>query len=105
MKKITNQHGDVIIERVKFIPNNCRKVNAKNGFIVEKGEGIHTHIIPDVSNVEIFTDDETIYFNVLKEIEISHEEHGVQVITPGTYKKHIERQFDYENEIERRVLD
>jgi hypothetical protein len=105
MKKITNQHGDVIITKVSSLPKNCKKINCKNGFVIEKGEGPHTHTIENVDNVELFSDNTTLYMKVLKDIEIDHQEHGIQTITPGIYRKDIERQFDYENEIERRVLD
>ena len=50
-------------------------------------------------------DGETMYLKVDEPIQINHEEHGVQTINPGNYIKDIERQFDYENEIERRVID
>ena len=102
---ITNQHGDVLLKKTTTIPKNSKKIKIKNGFIVEKGEGVHTHVINDVKNLEVYMSGEDMYLNVLKELEIDHEEHGIQKIQPGIYKKEIERQFDYENEIERRVLD
>lgn len=105
MKKVTNQHGDVVLTKVNSIPTSAKLVKIKKGFIVENGEGIHTHTLPNVDNVKVFMDNETMYLNVLKEIEIEHEEHGIQTIDPGIYRKDIERQFDYENEVERRVMD
>lgn len=105
MKKVTNQHGDCILSIVDSIPSSAEKIIVKPGFVVERGEGVHTHTISNVENLEVFVDDDTMYLNVLKDIEITHEEHGVQTIEPGLYVKSIERQFDYENEVERRVVD
>ena len=105
MINVKNQHGDVILFSVDSIPKSAKKIHLKDSLIVERGEGINTHVIDDIENVECFMDNETMYLNVLKDIEIKHEEHPTQVIDAGIYQKRIERQFDYENEIERRVLD
>lgn len=105
MKKITNQHGDVLLIKIDKIPLEAKKQKIKNGFILERGEGVHTHVVKDVSNVEVLTIGDRMFLKVSEPTEIDHEEHGVQTIDPGFYEKEIERQFDYENEIERRVLD
>ncbi|MCP4651166.1 MAG: hypothetical protein GY853_13955 [PVC group bacterium] len=102
---ITNQHGDVLLKKVEKLPINSKKIRIKNKYVVEKGEGTHTHVINDTKNLEVFVSDENIYLNVLKNLEIDHQEHGKQTIEPGIYKKEIERQFDYEKEIEKNVRD
>lgn len=125
MKKISNQHGDVVLQRVIEIPKEAKKIKVDEGFIVEKGEGIHTHILKKKSQkkvavkdgisplemnsmmdlVEVYEKGEDMYIKVKETVCIDHEEHGIQTLEPGIYKKNIEREFDYENEIERRVLD
>jgi RecB family endonuclease NucS len=102
---ITNQHGDLLIKKINNIPSEAIEIEIKNNFVVEKGEGVHTHVIKDTKNVKILMTENDMYLNVLKDIEIDHEEHGVQTIEKGKYIKRIERQFDYENEIERKVMD
>lgn len=105
MKKITNQHGDVLFKKINSIPSGAKKQKILNGFIIEKGEGVHTHTLKTVDNVAVYVKGDVMYLKVAKTTEIDHQEHGVQTIEPGIYEKEIERQFDYENEIERRVLD
>ena len=104
MNKIINQHGDVLLS-VACIPEDAKKLAIQNGFILERGEGIHTHIFPDVSGIEVFEKEGQIFVRVNKPTEIDHEEHGKQKIKPGVYKRNIERVWDYESEEARRTVD
>lgn len=105
MKKIVNQHGDLLLEKVSEIPSDVTRVDVQPGYVLERGEGIHTHIFPDVQGIEVFEKNGEIYVRVTKPTELDHEEHGRQTVKPGIYKKRIERVFDY-NEMEaRRVVD
>lgn len=104
MKKVMNQHGDVVLQ-VADIPKDANPVKVENGFILERGEGIHTHIFPDVSGIEVFEKDGETFVRVNKTTQIDHEEHGRQTLKPGVYKKNIERVWDYESEEARRVRD
>ena len=125
MKKIANQHGDVVLEIVNSIPQGAKRIAIYEGFIVEKGEGVHTHILrkkvpcciveeksplqlKDISNdVEVWSLNDEMFIKVQKgcEVILDHEEHGQQILKEGIYRKVIEREFDYEKEIERRVID
>ena len=92
--------------------------SAQDGFIVEKGEGIHTHVlrrkspcakktmVKDIDDdVEIYQISDTMYIKVKKETIIDHEEHGKQTLKPGIYRKQIEREYDANSDQERRVRD
>lgn len=104
MNKIENQHGDLLLQ-IAEIPKDAKRIEAKNGFVIERGEGVHTHIFPDVSGIEVFERNGEIYVRVNKQTKLDHEEHGIQTLKPGVYKKNIERVFDY-NEMEaRKVID
>lgn len=113
MKKLTNQHGDVILEKISELPKNAKKVNdLRNGFILERGEGVHTHELRGVGKelskvCDVYEDGDIIFLHVKKgeSVELDHEEHGVQTLGEGIYKKDIEREFDYEKEVERKVID
>lgn len=107
MNKINNQHGDLILVNVDQIPKDAKKVkNLKRGYILERGEGVHTHILEDVEGVEVFeTAKGDIYVRVSKPVRINHEEHGIQTLQPGIHKKQIERVFDYESMEARKVID
>ena len=104
MKKVTNQHGDVVLQ-VAEIPADAKPVKIENGFILERGEGVHTHVFPDVSGIEVFEKNGETFVRVNKATRIDHEEHGIQTLKPGIYKKNIERVWDYESEEARRVID
>lgn len=103
--KIANQHGDLLLEEVNEIPEGAVRVNIQNGYVIERGEGVHTHIFPDVSGIEVYEKNGDIYVRVNKQTELDHEEHGRQIVTPGIKKKRIERCFDYEKMEARRTVD
>jgi len=106
MKKVINQHGDLILIEVDKIPKTAKKVkDLKRGYVLERGEGVHTHILEDVEGVEVFEDKGDIYVRVSKEVRINHEEHGIQILKPGIHKKGIERVWDYETEEARKTID
>ena len=105
MKKIVNQHGDLILHEIKEIPKGAKRIEVKNGFIIERGEGVHTHIFPDVSGIEVYELNGETYIRVSKQTQLDHEEHKKQTVNPGIYKKNIERVFDYETMEARNVID
>src|SRR4051812_46414656 len=97
MKKIANQHGDLLLE-ISELPKGAKKIKIMNGFIIERGEGIHTHIFPEVEGIDVFEKDGEIFVRVNKPTKLDHEEHGRQTVKPGIYRKNIERVWDYETE-------
>ena len=106
MNKITNQHGDLLFVKIESIPESAKKVEKlKKGYVLERGEGVHTHILEDVQGVEVFEDRGEIYVRVSKPVKINHEEHGIQVLEPCIHKKRVERVWDYEATEARKVID
>jgi hypothetical protein len=108
MKKIVMIHGDVTLCAADSIPKTAKKVVWEPGFILEKGEGVHTHTIEN--ECEIYVDEKSgrMY---LKEktgpIVVNHEEHGKQQILSPTkiVYKEIEQEFDYESMEARNTMD
>ena len=94
MDRIAIIHGDVTLYEAKEIPATAKKVEWKPGFILEKGEGVHTHTIE--SECEIYEDNGSMFLRVSQPIQINHEEHGLQTLEPGIYRKDLEQEFDYE---------
>ena len=103
--KIKNQHGDLLLQVCDGIPKDAKRIDAKNGYVLERGEGVHTHIFPEIEGVEIFEKGTDIYVRVSKKVFLDHEEHGKQAVMPGIYKKSIERVWDYEGQESRKVVD
>lgn len=113
MKQIYLQQGDVILYKENKIPAKAKKVElTTNSFVVEKGEGVHTHTLKNKEGllqeqVQIFETKDNLYFNVgATELLLVHEEHGTSMIEPNVIiSKKKEREFDYETMEARNVLD
>jgi hypothetical protein len=116
MKNQVYFHGDVNFEEVSEVPKDAKKIKIYEGFIVEKGEGVHTHTLKRMDNkktafiddeVEAFVKDNTIYFNIKQPgvVGIDHEEHKTKPFTPKIIKKSIEREYDANSDSERKVRD
>lgn len=99
------QHGDLIMVKVTEVPEGLVWEKASKGFIVEKGEGAHTHTMID--DCEIAEKDGVLYFRELsgKEFGIDHEEHHVKTLEPGIWRKGIELEYDVERDEARRTQD
>ena len=101
--KITNQHGDCIFVKCDLPEGKFKK--AKKGFIIERGEGVHVHQLIE-GDMDIWVDVQgNMFLRANTQCTIDHEEHGKQVIEIGTYKKIIEREWDYESEEARKTQD
>lgn len=105
MNKVKNQHGDLLLVAIDSIPKDAKRLNIQSGFVIERGEGVHTHIFPDVEGIEVYQKNGETFVRVTKPTKLDHEEHGFQTVQPGTYKKRIERVFDYEQMEARKVID
>jgi hypothetical protein len=103
MKKIYGIHGDVTLVKVLKLPTGVKPIKYVKNFILEKGEGVHTHIIE--SQCELYEVNGVMYLKSDKEIILNHEEHGMQVLEPGIYRKEMERAFDYEDMEAKQVQD
>lgn len=105
MEKIYAQHGDVILYKVNEMPVTAKFIGkAKKGYIIEKGEGVHTHTLKE-GDMDVYEDNDVLYFKCNSPCEIDHEEHHIQTIQPGIVRKVIEREYDYETEEARKVVD
>lgn len=104
MNKIALVHGDVTFVEVSGIPKTAKRVGSGAGYVVEKGEGVNTHVLE--SDAEVYMDGDTMYLCKGSEpIKVGHEEHGTQVVPAKFVRVVIERVYDYESEEARRVKD
>lgn len=104
MNIVKGQHGDVVLVKENKLPYNFKGKKAKKGFIVEKGEGVHTHEILD-GDCYVDEIDGVMWLNLKSPTKITHEEHGVKILEPGIYRKEIENEFDYEAMEARKTRD
>ena len=96
------RHGDVKLERVEVLPKSLKKLKTK---VIEWGEITgHAHELVGLATL-YETNDKTMYLEVPYQTPIRHPEHNTLIIEPGTYKKTVEREYDYVEEILRKVVD
>ena len=86
------RHGDVIIEKVKNLP---KKVIKKKTHVLVKGELTgHTHRFQDPTSIQLWQDENTIFFEVIKSTAtLIHEEHNAIVFQNGFYRVRIQREY------------
>ena len=105
MEKVKYQHGDLLLKEIKSIPAGAKKISIGESFIIEKGEGVHTHLL-ETKGVEVYEKEGTLFVKTgNKKVELTHEEHGELIVKKGTYKLINEREFDYFDKELRRVID
>jgi hypothetical protein len=106
------QQGDVILEKINYIPDGLTKREKHlRGFVLAEGEA-HGHAHRFKENVELYDyyDDELkekcILLKVLEDNQpLKHEEHETIFFNKGIYRVNIVREFDpFEEEI-RKVMD
>lgn len=97
MKKF--RHGDVLIEEVKEIPDDCKKLNH---LVLAKGEVTgHKHEV--VGDSILYEKEGVLFLKVIQESVVNHEEHKTKVLPKGKYK--VIKQREYEPEGWRNVSD
>lgn len=109
MKTIYMQQGDVILYKEQSIPKNATSVKVTgNSFVLEKGEGIHTHRLKPMKQqlMQVFETKERYYINTGQGLILEHEEHGTADLEPELILSKVkEREFDYETMEARNVMD
>jgi len=104
--------GDLMIRRVKEIPENAKPANPEKGlYIVAHSETGHHHAVAERPSVQYFTTDDPMiaYLKVIDEAETklehhrSFDTHETLLLDKGSYE--IRRQREYTHEGWRRVED
>lgn len=99
------QQGDVLLKRIESVPVGATEVSRKNGRIeVMHGEQGHVHAIEDVDAM-FYEKDGKFYLTATKPVKLLHEEHHVQIIEPGIWEIGQVREYDYFQEMPRKVVD
>jgi hypothetical protein len=93
------QHGDVILVMAEKFPKDAKKIEVGASFIVERGEGMHTHVIEDTTGLEARVDSKGVMWlgSATPKI-VNHEEHGPKIIPAGICYKEIENEYDAEKD-------
>ena len=101
MEKVVVQQGDLILEVAK-IPKEAKKVSSTSGHTLLRGEGVNTHDL--LGDFAVYEHEGTIYLDA-QNVKLAHDEHGTTTIPKKTYRRVIEREFDYEEMEARETRD
>lgn len=101
----TAQQGDVILRRVTTLPDGDVKVVSKNKLVLALGEttGHYHGIVSDES--ELFTIGNVTFVNLKEQATLTHQEHGPITLEAGLWQVGGVREYDYFQEMVRKVVD
>jgi hypothetical protein len=104
VKRAYFQHGDVIVRSVKNIPADARATSRR---VLAEGEATgHAHRLVEDADVEVYEREGTLFLRVGPAgAGLTHEEHGLGIITPGLYEVGRVREFDHFKNEAREVRD
>lgn len=114
MTEVKYQHGDVLLKAIKTLPKGLKE---KKGNTLALGETTgHHHSIVEVGKEHrmlesvqgfSFYEDEngTSFVSLEKPLDLKHQEHKTITVDPGFYEIDIVREYDYEANEVRRVVD
>ena len=103
MKAVRVQQGDLLLVADK-LPAEVKKINTDSGrFTALRGEGVNTHDV--VGAFSAYEDGDGTLFLVIDDAKLVHSEHGTETLPAGTFRRVIEREFDYEEMEARKVED
>ena len=103
MKKVTVQQGDLLLVADE-LPGEVKKINTGARFTALRGEGVNTHDV--VGSFSAYEDKNGVLFLVVDgATRLVHAEHGTETLPSGTFRRVIEREFNYDEMEARKVED
>ena len=103
MKAVKVQQGDLLLVADE-LPSDAKKITTDGGtFTLLRGEGVNTHDV--VGSFTAYEDKDGTLFLVVDDAKLVHSEHGTETLPRGTFRRVIEREFDYEEMEARKVED
>ena len=102
MKAVRVQQGDLLLVADE-LPAEAKKISGGKNFTLLRGEGVNTHDV--VGSFAAYEDEDGTLFLVVDDAKLVHVEHGTETLPPGTFRRVIEREFDYDEMEARKVED
>lgn len=99
------QQGDVILDSIESLPSNLKAKNRQDNVLAEGEATGHHHRVHNGTILEDAENPNMIYVEANENAFLTHEEHGRIDLNPGLYRFNIVREYDYEKEESRRVID
>jgi hypothetical protein len=102
--KINAQQGDVLLRKLKTMPDGEAKIIAAKRLVVAHGESGHSHVIED-DEAELIQIGERLLLKLEKTTTIKHEEHKPITLSPGIWEVGRVQEYDYFQKMQRQVID
>jgi len=101
----TAQQGDVVLRRIKSLPEGEQKVIARKKLILAEGEVTgHYHGIEEEDS-ELIQIGDKILMNLANTATLTHQEHGPITLEPGLWEVGRVQEYDYYAKMKRQVQD
>lgn len=106
------QQGDLILRRLKTLPEGEVKILSKSRLVLAHGESGHSHVVED-DEAELIQIGERMLMRTNSVVTVKHEEHNApgslipepERLSPGIWEIGRVREFDWFSKMERQVID
>lgn len=106
------QQGDLLLRRIKSLPNGEIKVLSKSKLVLAHGESGHSHVVED-DEAELIQIGEKILLRLHKSATVKHEEHNSpnsmipepERLAPGIWEVGRVKEYDWLSKMERQIID
>lgn len=98
------QQGDVLLRRVDAMPQGEAKLTSKLRCVLAHGESGHSHVL-ESDGAEIWQVADRTFLNISKRATVLHEEHKPVTLERGIWEVGRVREYDYFQQMERKVMD
>lgn len=102
--KCTAQQGDLILNRLDSMPDGQATNTTRKRLVLAHGESGHSHVLED-DEAELVQIGERMLLKLGKQATVTHEEHGPVTLSPGIWEVGRVKEYDYFQQMERRVID
>lgn len=102
--KLKSQQGDVILRKLKSMPDGERKTLAIKRCILAHGESGNIHVI-EQEDAELIAIGDRMLLTITESGEVQHGEHGAHKLSPGIWEVGRVQEFDHLKKMARPVID
>lgn len=104
MIKHTFQQGDLKLRKLEQMPSGDRKTISKGRCVLAHGESGNLHLV-EQDDAELLQIGERMLLTIAEPAEVKHGEHKSKTLSPGIWEVGQVREFDYFQQMQRKVED
>lgn len=102
--KLTAQQGDIVLRKLKSMPDGKHDSVIKKRLVLAHGESGHSHVVED-DEAELIQIGERMLLKLTRAATVTHEEHKPIRLSPGIWEIGRVREYDYFQHMVRQVVD